>query len=66
MNQPVYRHEWTRVESSEELSRLKCTRCGIIVDEVLPWVPNLYGATEVEIDCNDSVIQQVHEETMQI
>lgn len=61
MTQSIYPHKWVR-ERVYDVPHLKCVRCGLIVDEVFPGVPNLYGSIEREIDCNDSVIQQVHEE----
>jgi hypothetical protein len=58
----VTKHIWKNKRDPDGDSIFKCERCGLIVSDIGCGVPNVFGAIGVEIDCNDSIIQQIHEE----
>ena len=57
----IKKHTWQSRYNYEAMPIAVCERCGLTVDEILPGVPNMYGAVDVEPDCDESIVQQVHE-----
>lgn len=54
-------HIWENKQDTEGNSVFECKRCGLTVGDIGCGVPNMFGAVNVEIDCSDNIIQQVHE-----